>query len=115
MTAHAGALTAMVSMAGLKGVRGAVTSLVMAGKRAAGLAIGAIAVARAMAASIAAATVVASAAEGLVTCSTPSLVAAAGADVLVAGSAVFKGGSVGNPAPYGVNIRAIREAAEAAQ
>ena len=37
------------------------------------------------------------------------------ADVLVAGSAVFKGGSVGNPAPYGVNIRAIREVAQAAQ
>ena len=34
--------------------------------------------------------------------------AAAGADVLVAGSAVFKGGSVSNPAPYGENIRAIR-------
>jgi len=33
---------------------------------------------------------------------------AAGADVLVAGSAVFKGGSVSNAAPYGDNIRAIR-------
>ncbi len=33
----------------------------------------------------------------------------AGADVLVAGSAVFRGGSVENPAPYGENIRAIRE------
>lgn len=32
----------------------------------------------------------------------------AGADVLVAGSAVFKGGSVSNPAPYGENIRAIK-------
>ena len=42
-------------------------------------------------------------------------VAAAGADVLVAGSAVFKGGSVADPAPYGENIRAIRAAAEAAQ
>jgi ribulose-phosphate 3-epimerase len=40
--------------------------------------------------------------------------AAAGADVLVAGSAVFKGGSVENPAPYGDNIRAIRRAAETA-
>jgi ribulose-phosphate 3-epimerase len=29
---------------------------------------------------------------------------------LVAGSAVFKGGSVANPAPYGENIRAIRAA-----
>jgi ribulose-phosphate 3-epimerase len=36
---------------------------------------------------------------------------AAGADVLVAGSSVFKGGSVANPAPYGANIRALREAA----
>lgn len=34
----------------------------------------------------------------------------AGADVLVAGSAVFRGGSVSNPAPYGDNIRAIRAA-----
>lgn len=46
---------------------------------------------------------------------TAPLVAAAGADVLVAGSAVFKGGSVGHPAAYGANIRAIREAAEAAR
>ena len=45
---------------------------------------------------------------------TAPLMAAAGADVLVAGSAVFKGGSVENPAPYGENIRAIRRAAEAA-
>ena len=44
---------------------------------------------------------------------TAPLVAAAGADVLVAGSAVFRGGSVSNSAPYGENIRAIREAAEA--
>ena len=36
------------------------------------------------------------------------------AELLVAGSAVFKGGSVANPAPYGDNIRAIRKAAEAA-
>lgn len=46
---------------------------------------------------------------------TAPLVAAAGADVLVAGSAVFKGGSVDNAAVYGANIRAIREAAEAAR
>ncbi len=44
---------------------------------------------------------------------TAPLVAAAGADVLVAGSAVFRGGSVDNPGPYGENIRAIRAAAEA--
>lgn len=45
---------------------------------------------------------------------TAPLVAAAGADVLVAGSAVFRGGSVSDPAPYGHNIRAIRAAAEEA-
>ncbi|MEZ5797046.1 MAG: ribulose-phosphate 3-epimerase [Paracoccaceae bacterium] len=39
---------------------------------------------------------------------------AAGADCFVAGSAVFKGGSVDNPSVYGDNIRAIRAAAEAA-
>ncbi|MEP0260198.1 ribulose-phosphate 3-epimerase [Sulfitobacter sp.] len=43
---------------------------------------------------------------------TAPLVAQAGADVLVAGSAVFKGGSVSDPAPYGESIRAIRAAAE---
>ncbi len=32
----------------------------------------------------------------------------AGADVLVAGSAVFKGGSVSKPEVYGENMRAIR-------
>ena len=43
---------------------------------------------------------------------TAPLVARAGADVLVAGSAVFKSGSVASPEVYGRNIRAIREAAE---
>jgi len=52
--------------------------------------------------------------DGGITVQTAPLVTRAGADVLVAGSAVFKGGSVDNPAPYGVNIRAIRAAAEAA-
>ena len=52
--------------------------------------------------------------DGGITTVTAPLVAQVGADVLVAGSAVFKGGSVDNPAPYGVNIRAIRAAAEAA-
>jgi ribulose-phosphate 3-epimerase len=33
----------------------------------------------------------------------------AGADVLVAGSAVFKGGSVDNPEVYGQNMDAIRK------
>ena len=46
--------------------------------------------------------------DGGVTPVTAPLVRAAGADVLVAGSAVFKGGSVADPAPYGANIRAIR-------
>lgn len=53
--------------------------------------------------------------DGGVTVATAPLVAAVGADVLVAGSAVFKGGSVGNSAPYGANIAAIRAAAEAAR
>ncbi|MCU0909244.1 MAG: ribulose-phosphate 3-epimerase [Rhodobacteraceae bacterium] len=39
----------------------------------------------------------------------PGLVAA-GADVLVAGSAVFRGGAVDAPEVYGANIRAIRDA-----
>ena len=51
--------------------------------------------------------------DGGVTPETAPLVARAGADVLVAGSAVFKGGSVADPAPYGANIRAIRAAAAA--
>jgi ribulose-phosphate 3-epimerase len=46
---------------------------------------------------------------------TAPLMVAAGADVLVAGSAVFKGGSVDNPGVYGANIRAIRAAAQGAQ
>lgn len=52
--------------------------------------------------------------DGGVDPTTAPLVAAAGADVLVAGSAAFKGGSVQNPAPYGINIAAIRKAAEGA-
>ncbi|MFT5511420.1 MAG: ribulose-phosphate 3-epimerase [Hyphomicrobiaceae bacterium] len=52
--------------------------------------------------------------DGGVTADTAPLVTAAGADVLVAGSAVFKGGSVTDPAPYGANIEAIRSAAEGA-
>ena len=53
--------------------------------------------------------------DGGVDPTTAPLVAEAGADVLVAGSAVFKGGSVEDPAPYGANIRAIRQAAEGAR
>lgn len=47
--------------------------------------------------------------DGGVDPTTAPLVANAGADVLVAGSAVFKGGSVSDPAPYGANIKAIRD------
>ena len=52
--------------------------------------------------------------DGGITVATAPLVSKVGADVLVAGSAVFKGGSVAAPAAYGENIRAIRAAAEAA-
>ena len=50
--------------------------------------------------------------DGGVDAKTAPLVAAAGADVLVAGSAVFRGGSVTAPEKYGTNIRAIRAAAK---
>ncbi len=52
--------------------------------------------------------------DGGVTPETAGRCAAMGADVLVAGSAVFKGGSVAEPQVYGNNIKAIRAAAEAA-
>lgn len=52
--------------------------------------------------------------DGGVDPTTAPLVAAAGADVLVAGSAVFRGGSVHDPAPYGANMKAIRAAASQA-
>lgn len=48
--------------------------------------------------------------DGGITPETAPLMAEAGADVLVAGSAVFKGGSVSNPEVYGANIAAIRAA-----
>jgi ribulose-phosphate 3-epimerase len=50
--------------------------------------------------------------DGGVTPETAAHVAAAGANVLVAGSAVFKGGT---QAAYAANIKAIRQAAEAAR
>lgn len=50
--------------------------------------------------------------DGGITTKTAPLVAAAGADVLVAGSAVFNGGSVETASIYGENIRALRAAAE---
>lgn len=53
--------------------------------------------------------------DGGVTAETAPRVAAAGADVLVAGSAVFSGGSVDNPAAYGSNIAALRRAAMASR
>ncbi len=52
--------------------------------------------------------------DGGITPKTAPLVAAAGADVLVAGSAVFSGGSVETAEIYGKNIAAIRKAAEGA-
>jgi ribulose-phosphate 3-epimerase len=52
--------------------------------------------------------------DGGVTPDTAGNCAAIGADVLVAGSAVFKGGSVAKPEVYGANIRAIRDAAASA-
>ncbi len=50
--------------------------------------------------------------DGGMTPETAPIMARAGADVLVAGSAVFKGGSVAAPEVYGANISAIRTAAE---
>ncbi len=49
--------------------------------------------------------------DGGVDPTTAPRVAAAGADVLVAGSAVFRGGSVTNSDDYGLNIQSIRDAA----
>ena len=48
--------------------------------------------------------------DGGVTPETAPAVRAAGADVLVAGSAIFGGGSADDPAPYGAAIRAFRDA-----
>ncbi len=48
--------------------------------------------------------------DGGITHETAPAVVQAGADVLVAGSSVFKGGSVEDPAPYGTNMQAIRDA-----
>jgi len=52
--------------------------------------------------------------DGGVTPETAGNCAAMGADVLVAGSAVFKGGSPADAAAYGTSIRALRAAPEAA-
>lgn len=48
--------------------------------------------------------------DGGITPETAPAVVQAGANVLVAGSSVFKGGSVEDPAPYGANMQAIRDA-----
>ncbi|TDL83498.1 ribulose-phosphate 3-epimerase [Palleronia sediminis] len=52
--------------------------------------------------------------DGGITPETAPRVARAGADALVAGSAVFRGGSVDAPEAYGRNIAALRRAAEGA-
>jgi len=52
--------------------------------------------------------------DGGITPETAPLVAKAGADALVAGSAVFNGGSVDTPEVYGANISALRAAAQGA-
>ena len=49
--------------------------------------------------------------DGGVTTANAAMLVVAGADVLVAGSAIFKGGSADDAAPYGANIRALRQAA----
>ena len=46
---------------------------------------------------------------------TAGIVADAGADVLVAGTSVFKGGTAAKPKTYGENIRALRDAADNAR
>lgn len=53
--------------------------------------------------------------DGGVTLETAPKVVAAGADVLVAGSAIFSGGSVARPEVYGQNIRTLRAAAAGGQ
>ena len=50
--------------------------------------------------------------DGGVTVENARALVEAGADVLVAGSSIFKGGSADQPAAYGVNIGALRMAAE---
>ena len=52
--------------------------------------------------------------DGGITPQTAPLVVAAGADVLVAGSSVFAGGSADSPQVYGRNIAALRAAAQGA-
>ncbi|ROU01168.1 ribulose-phosphate 3-epimerase [Histidinibacterium lentulum] len=49
--------------------------------------------------------------DGGIDARTAPAVVSAGADVLVAGSAVFRGGTADEPAAYGANIRDLRKAA----
>lgn len=53
--------------------------------------------------------------DGGITTATTPLAVQAGADVLVAGSAVFGGGSVAMPSVYATNIKALRAAAKVRQ
>lgn len=50
--------------------------------------------------------------DGGITTDTAPLCARAGANILVAGSSVFKNGSALDPDPYGVNLKSIRVACE---
>ncbi len=50
--------------------------------------------------------------DGGITTETAPLSSQAGANILVAGSAVFKNGSALNPDPYGENLKSIRAACE---
>ena len=50
--------------------------------------------------------------DGGITPDTAPLSAQAGANILVAGSSVFKNGSVLNPDPYGENLKSIKVACE---
>ncbi len=50
--------------------------------------------------------------DGGITTETAPLSAKAGANILVAGSAVFKNGSVLNSDPYGENLKSIKVACE---
>ncbi|MEI6097847.1 MAG: ribulose-phosphate 3-epimerase [Alphaproteobacteria bacterium] len=51
--------------------------------------------------------------DGGVTAANAALLTGAGADVLVAGSSIFAGGSAENPSPYADNIRHLRASASA--
>ena len=50
--------------------------------------------------------------DGGITTETASLAANAGANILVAGSSVFKNGSVSNPSAYGQNLKSLRAACD---